>query len=72
VAGGGEGSMNPDFTVRNEGSIFLLTPHTPEAITWLKSHVSADSQWFGDSLVVEHRYIEDLVLGIRSEGFSIQ
>jgi hypothetical protein len=64
--------MSPDFTVRNEGSIFLLTPHTDAASEWLRSHVTGGAQWFGSSLVVEHRYLADLVRGIQSEGFSIE
>ena len=48
----------PDITVRNEGSIFLLTPRTVDATEFLE--VNTDGQWFGASLVVEHRYVADL------------
>lgn len=59
----------PDITVRNEGSIFLLTPRTTDATEFLE--VNTDGQWFGASLVVEHRYVADLVTGLRDAGFTV-
>lgn len=62
-------SFTADYTVRNEGSVFLVTPNTPEAKAWLKQ--STDGQWFGESLAVEHRYVTALVEGLRENGFSV-
>lgn len=65
--------MPNDFTVENHGTIFLLTPHTPEAQEWIEAHVPPDAQtWAGlNSIVVEHRYIADIVAGIRADGLEV-
>lgn len=62
-----------DFFVRNEGSIFLLTPETPAAEAWLAEHAPADDdhQYFGTSLVIEHRYILDIIDGIHGDGLTV-
>lgn len=61
-----------DVMVQCEGSIFLLTPISGEARSWLRDNVQPDAQWFGPALVVEHRYVEDLVEGLRCEGFNVE
>jgi hypothetical protein len=61
---------NADVALRNEGSIWLVTPLTQEASTWLHAHT--DGQWFLRSLVVEPRYVADLVQGMRDEGFTVR
>ena len=30
---------SPDFVVENHGSIFLLRPITPSAISWVEEHI---------------------------------
>lgn len=60
-----------DFTVSNEGSIFLVTPSTQALGVALRERVPEDAQFFGSSLVVEHRYIADLVRGLRGEGYEV-
>jgi hypothetical protein len=60
--------LHPDFFVFNEGTIFLLTPLTDAACTWLDEHLPEDAQWFGNGVVVEHRYIADIVQGIFNDG----
>lgn len=61
-----------DFTVRNEGTIFLLTPHSAEAEEWIEEHLPKDRQTWGSSVVVEHRFIADIVKGIRAEGLVVE
>jgi hypothetical protein len=57
-----------DFAVRDEGTIWLFTPLTPSALRFLSEHIQDNSQYFGDSLVVEHRYVKDLLLGLSEHG----
>ena len=68
--------MDVDFTVLSNGphpSIYLLTPHTPVARAWLGENVQAESdQFIGTSLAVEHRYIADIVEGIRAAGMEVR
>lgn len=51
----------PDFFVENHGSIFLLRPVTPSAFDWISQRIPDDAQIFGNAVVVEHRYIADIV-----------
>ena len=60
-----------DFEVQNEGSIFLLRPCTLAARAWIAVHIPADAQYFGDAVVVEHRYILDIVDGIIADGLRV-
>ena len=59
-----------DFAVRDEGTIWLFTPLTPAALQFLSEHIQDDAQYFGDSLIVEHRYVEDLLLGLSEHGLE--
>jgi hypothetical protein len=55
----------PDLTVQNEGSIFILRALTDNGKQWVAEHVPEDAQTWG--VVVEHRYIADIVHdGIRN------
>jgi hypothetical protein len=57
-----------DFVVRDEGTIWLFTPLTPVASQFLFDHIHEDAQYFGPSLAVEHRYVYDLLVGLREHG----
>lgn len=59
-----------DFVVRDEGTIWLFTPLTPAALQFLSEHIQKDVQFFGDSLAVEHRYVYDLLIGLREHGLK--
>lgn len=60
-----------DFTVVGGGSVFLLTPLTDDAKNWSDEHIDPEAQKLGNGIAVEHRYIGELVDGIRAEGFTI-
>lgn len=61
-----------DFSVANHGSICLLTAHTEEARTWADTHLSNDCMMWGQSsIVVEPRYIGDIVEGITRDGLEV-
>jgi len=62
-----------DFTVLDSGSIFILTAKTPEAIAWVAEHIPADaSRWGRNGIVVEHRYIDDIVAGFEEDGLTVR
>jgi len=61
-----------DFYVQNEGSIFLLHPLTTAARAWIAEHLPEDAQTFGRATVVEHRYISDIVAGIKADGLEVE
>jgi hypothetical protein len=58
------------FTVEDHGSIVLVRPLTLDVRDWLES--VTDGSWFGGALVVEPRYVGDLVAGLISEGWAAQ
>ena len=51
-------------------SVYLITPLTPECEDWLKENVSEDAMYLGNSLAVERRYLENLILGLQEHGFN--
>ena len=63
--------MPTDLLVRNEGTIFLLTPVSDNGKAWVEEHVSDDHQEWCGAIVVEHRYITDIVAGAQADGLKI-
>jgi hypothetical protein len=61
----------PDVLVRNEGTLLLFCPLTPLAKGWIAEHVQSDAQWWGNALVVEHRYAWGLAQGMKDEGLVL-
>ena len=60
-----------DFTLQNEGSIFLLQPMTQAARFWVDEFLPEGRMEFAGAVVVEHRYIADIVEGIRGYGLEV-
>ena len=60
-----------DFLLRDEGTIWLFTPLTPAALQFLSEHIQGDPQYCGDSLAVEHRYVSDLIIGLREHDLKV-
>lgn len=57
-----------DFVVSDQGTIWLFTPLTSAASQFLSEHIQNDAQYFGPSLAVEHRFVYDLLIGLRDHG----
>jgi hypothetical protein len=68
------GTIRPDFVVENHGSIFLLKPLTPSAVSWAEEHIGQENgyQPYFPAVVAEHRYIADIVEGIQNDGLGVQ
>lgn len=62
----------PDFSVQNEGTIYLLRPLTPAAQSWIDENIQRDCIKFGDAVAVEHRFILSIIDGIRASGLEVQ
>jgi hypothetical protein len=60
-----------DLTVANHGSILLLRGDTPAGKAWLLEHIASDAQTWHDSIVVEPRYIDDIVCGAIIDGLEV-
>lgn len=62
----------PDYVIRNEGSLYLFSPQNQAAEVHLRDNVSPESMWFGNALVVEHRYAPELARALAEEGYIVQ
>ena len=60
-----------DVRIENHGSIVLVQPLTDTAREWLTANVGEDSMYFGGALVVEPRYLGELVDGMVSDGLNL-
>jgi hypothetical protein len=61
-----------DFRVVNQVTLFLLTPMAPEANAWVEENLPKDRMTWGSSVVVEHRYIRDIVEEIILQGMTVK
>jgi hypothetical protein len=71
AAGVPEHPAEPDFKVFGGGTLYMVQPLNDCAKDHLESHVGEDAIYLGPSLAVEHRYIDDLVAGLRQHGFKV-
>ena len=63
--------LTPDVLVRDAGTLFLFCPLTPKAKAFIAEYVQPDTQWFGNALVVEHRYALVLAEGMIDDGLVL-
>jgi hypothetical protein len=61
-----------DFFVQNEGGIFLLCHLTDAAWSWIDQNISEDHTMFGDAVVMEHRYVANIITGIHADGLVVE
>ncbi len=61
-----------DLLVHGEGSIYLLRPTSRRGQRWIDEHVSDDRQEWAGAIVVEHRFIGDIVRGAIADGLRVR
>jgi hypothetical protein len=62
-----------DFRIQNEGSIFILYVQTDAAKQWVADNLPEDIQlWGTNGVVVEHRFILDIIDGIENSGLTVK
>lgn len=65
----------PHFELENHGSVFLLRPLTSAAKEWMQEHFPMDNpetQFWGDAIVIEPRYVASIVDGIIGDGLVLR
>lgn len=62
--------MNHDFTISFQGTISILYPKSTAAVEWIDEHVPTYTAWCG-GVVIDHRYVGDIVNGIHDAGLVI-
>lgn len=66
---------NPDFRIRNEGTVVLFTPLTARGHALVEEAIAPNIeswQWMGKSFAVDHRVCEALIRDIVESGCSVQ
>jgi hypothetical protein len=61
-----------DFLFRQDGSIALLTPRTEAAREWAGEHLPADAMTWGGAIVIEPRYVHDILTGILRDSLTLE
>lgn len=61
----------PDFSFLDEGTIAVLTPQTDAARAWVDEHIDPDHMQWAGGVVIEHRFVLDIITGLDSEGLTI-
>jgi hypothetical protein len=63
----------PDFSIRDEGSIVLLTPLSPSAHEFVEERIGSNNgfQPYWPTVVIERRHAQDILEGVIAEGMVI-
>jgi hypothetical protein len=57
--------------LENHGSIWLARPLDTDAVNWLNASVPDDTQYFGNALVIEPRYVGGFCDACVAEGVEV-
>jgi hypothetical protein len=64
---------NADLRVHGGGTVYLLRAVSPRGEAWIAEHIPVDAIRFaGGAVVVEHRFIHDIVAGAVRDGLSVR
>jgi hypothetical protein len=61
-----------DLLVHDHGSIYLLRATSRCGQSWIDERISDDRQEWGGAIIVEHRFIGDIVRGAIGDGLEVQ
>jgi len=66
--------MRADFEINGGGSVYLLKPLSRAAEIWVEENIRQDNgfQPYWPTVVIEHRYIANVVSGIQAKGYTVQ
>jgi hypothetical protein len=59
-----------DLHVEDHGSVWLLRPLTEGAQAWIGENLPEDRQEFAGAVVVEARYVIDIIIGMVKDGLN--
>lgn len=60
-----------DLKITTHGSTFLLTGNTKKGWDWISDNFDF-AQWVAGSVVVEQRFIKDVIVGAAESGLGIE
>ena len=63
--------MTVDFYLNDQGTIVVLYPATDVAERWIDEYLPDDSIVWCGGVVIEHRFVRDIVVGLVEDGLTI-
>jgi hypothetical protein len=70
VASGNSPTSRPDFICSEHGSLYLL-PLNQTARLWIENHIHPEHQTFADSVVIEHRHIQSILIALDDDSLVV-
>ena len=61
-----------DIWILPQGTLTLVRPLTQRASEWIGKHLQDHFQWFGPALVLEQRYIAELLKCMVEDGLQVR
>jgi hypothetical protein len=61
-----------DLVFQNHGSIFVCIPDTDEGKDWIDQNISDDAMPWGRGIVIEHRFVGDIIQGAINDGLEVE
>jgi hypothetical protein len=64
-----------DFSIRDGGSVVLLYPLNNSALDWVENNIRENNgfqPYYPQAIVIERRYLADIISGIFADGLSIR
>ncbi len=60
-----------DINVINHGSIMIFLPTSDAGREWVSEHIASDAMRWAGGVVVEPRYIDDIIIGAINDGLEV-
>ena len=60
-----------DLIFTDHGSLTLLRAGTPAGEEWIKDHIPDDAMTWCGAIVIEPRYVGDILAGAADDGLTI-
>lgn len=64
--------MANDFRYVDHGSLVVLQPITEAARRWVEDNIQSDAQYWCKGVVIEPRYVADIVEGLVADGLTVE
>jgi hypothetical protein len=71
VASGSSPTSSLDFICSEHGSLYLLRPLNQTARLWIENYIHPGHQTFADSVVIEHRYIQGILVALYDDSLDV-
>ena len=63
--------MTIDVEVTGAGTVYAMNPLTEAAQRWLEDNIGSDAVYLHGALMVEWRYLEEIIDGMLDDGLEV-